>query len=70
MKAWGINLGHGFVKGVGIDKHGRELPAVLFPSQVALAEGRSAGAIASATTYEAGGRHWWTAEDAALGTSR
>jgi hypothetical protein len=70
MIAWGINLGHGYVKSVAIDEDGRELPGVLFPSQVALAEGRSAGAIATATTFEAGGRHWWTGEDASLGTPR
>lgn len=70
MIAWGINLGHGYVKAIGIDEDGRELSPVLFPSQVALAEGRSAGAIVSAATYEAGGRHWWCGEDASLGTPR
>lgn len=70
MKAWGINLGHGWVKAIGIDEGGRELPAVLFPSQVAIAEGRSVGALATAPTYETGGRHWWAGEDAALGTER
>jgi len=70
MIAWGPNIGHGYTKAVAIDEAGQELPAVLFPSQIALAEGRSAGAIASAPTFEVGGRHWWAGEDAALGTAR
>jgi hypothetical protein len=68
--AWGLNLGHGYVKAVGIDERGEELPPVLFPSQIALGERRSAGAIASAPLFEQGGKHWWAGDDANLGSPR
>jgi hypothetical protein len=71
MYAHGDNYGHGFVKKIVIDPEGKELTPLIFPAQIAQAEGRSAGAIAMAEMVEAGGRHWWVGEDAGrLGSPR
>jgi Actin like proteins N terminal domain len=71
MFAHELNLGHGFVKYVVITEDGNELPPLIFPAQIAQAEGRSVGAIAAAEMVAAGGRHWWVGEDAAaLGNAR
>ncbi len=48
MFAHGDNYGDGFVKKIVIDPDGNELPPLIFPAQIAQAEGRSAGAVASA----------------------
>ncbi len=64
MYAHGDNYGHGFVKKIVIDPQGNELPPLIFPAQIAQAERRSTGAIATAETVQAGGKHWWVGEDA------
>ncbi len=71
MYAHGDNHGHGFSKKIVIDPDGNELPPLIFPAQIAQAEGRSAGTIAAAEMVEVGGRHWWVGEDAErLGSPR
>lgn len=62
----GPNIGHGYVKYVVIDGAGHELPAVVFPAQIARAGQRVVGALARAATVHVGGNPWWTGDDAQL----
>jgi hypothetical protein len=66
----GPNIGHGHVKYVVIDKHGVELPPVVFPAMISRAAGRVVGALANAQTVDLGGAQWWTGDDALLGPSQ
>ena len=64
MFAHGLNIGHGYTKYIVINEQGEVLPPLVFPSQVAMAEDASAGAIVATATVEVGGVQWWTGEDA------
>jgi hypothetical protein len=64
--SYGINPGHGYMKLVIIDERGHELPPVVFPSLVALADGVVSGAFAQAVTVRIAGQHYWTGDDALL----
>jgi hypothetical protein len=69
MAGHGPNIGHGFVKYVIVDSSGKELPPVIFPSQVARASHAVAGALADVQTVELQGMHFWTGDDAQLATA-
>ncbi|NJL06781.1 MAG: ParM/StbA family protein, partial [Chloroflexaceae bacterium] len=47
MEAHGINLGHGFVKAIILDRYGRETPPLIFPAVVAPAPALVVGALAT-----------------------
>lgn len=69
MAGHGPNIGHGFVKYVIIDEHGKELTPMIFPAMVAGAGKAVAGALVQATSVEFGGKHWWVGADALLSPS-
>jgi hypothetical protein len=62
----GPNIGHGYVKYVVIDDHGRELEPVVFPAMIARADRGVAGALASLPTVDVG-IPYWTGDDALHG---
>lgn len=62
----GPNIGHGYVKYIIIDENGVELEPIIFPSQVAHASSRVAGALNDAQTVAIGGMYFWTGDDTGL----
>lgn len=63
----GVNAGHGYTKLVVINRFGRQLDPVVFPSQLAEAGSQQVqGATRQPTRIEAGGSSWWVGEDAQL----
>ena len=62
----GPNIGHGYVKYIIISETGQELEPIIFPSQVAHASGRVAGALLDAQTVAIGGMYFWTGDDTGL----
>jgi len=65
----GPNIGHGYVKYVVITAQGAELPAVVFPSQIARSSHAVAGGLAQAASVDIGGTRYWTGDDALLAGS-
>lgn len=63
--AYGPNVGHGYTKLVAI-KDGRRLDPIVFPSIIAQASGRVAGALSATQRVQVNGLHYWTGDDTAL----
>jgi hypothetical protein len=62
--AYGLNLGHGYVKCVAIDGVQGALPPVVFPSLITPAQASVSGALSALKGLSWGGRDWWVGEGA------
>lgn len=63
---YGVNIGHGYVKGVRINGEGVELPPVIFPALVAPAGRSVAGALVNETRVKHLGETYWVGESALM----
>lgn len=65
----GPNIGHGYVKYVIIDSSGRELPAIVFPAQIARADSKVVGSLRKIDAVQIDGTRYWTGDDAQFAPS-
>lgn len=62
----GPNIGHGYVKYVIIDAHGRELEPIVFPATIARASTSAAGSLGKVASVRIGQQRYWTGYDSQL----